>query len=156
MVMGSNPTHLMIYVLGQKEYFDVWKLTIFDIFSMQLTINKCRIKIIFLKMGQPWPLFFIFGLFKQTIQFFNKSMWKNVRMSIQYTALGFEPTTFQRWAAPITTRPGLTLITLVQSFCLTLHNTPSIFINLWTVWYINWIILFISLVNKWITYQQLL
>ena len=36
---------------------------------------------------------FIFGLFKQTIQFLQQINVKNV-MSIQYPAPGFEPTTF--------------------------------------------------------------
>ena len=45
-------------------------------------------------MGQPWPLFlFIFGLFKQTVQFLQHINVKNVT-SIQYTAPGFEPTFF--------------------------------------------------------------
>ena len=48
----------------------------------------------FKKLGQPRPLFlFIFGLFKQTIQFLQQMNVKNV-MSIQYLAPGFEPTTF--------------------------------------------------------------
>ena len=29
-------------------------------------------------MGQPGLFLFIFGLFKQTLQFYNKYMWKNV------------------------------------------------------------------------------
>ena len=43
-----------------------------------------------------WPTpasFFIFGLFKQTIQFLQQMNVKNVK-SIQYPAPGFEPTTF--------------------------------------------------------------
>ena len=37
--------------------------------------SQVRLSNIFQKMGQPKPLFhFIFGLFKQTIQFYNKSM----------------------------------------------------------------------------------
>ena len=44
-----------------------------------------------LKMGQPRPIFRLFSVFsnKQYI-FYNKLLLK---MSIQYTALGFEPTT---------------------------------------------------------------
>ena len=38
---------------------------------------------------------FIFGLFKQTIQFLQQINVKNV-MSIQYMALGFEPMTFRK------------------------------------------------------------
>ena len=37
---------------------------------------------------------FIFGLFNQTIQFFQQINVKNVQMSIQYTAPGFKPMTF--------------------------------------------------------------
>ena len=45
-------------------------------------------------MGQPRPVFsFIFGLFKQTVQFLLQTNVKYV-MSIQYTAPGFEPMTF--------------------------------------------------------------
>ena len=54
----------------------------------------------FLKNGPiPASFSFIFGLFQtnNTI-FYNKSMWKNV-MSIQYMALGFEPTTFGTWVS---------------------------------------------------------
>ena len=40
---------------------------------------------------------FIFSLFKQTIQFLQQINVKNVQISIQYTALGFKPTTFQTW-----------------------------------------------------------
>ena len=47
----------------------------------------------FFKMGQPRPLFRFFLSF-QTNNFYNKSMWK---MSIQYTAQGFKPTTFRTW-----------------------------------------------------------
>ena len=52
----------------------------------------------FLKMGHPRPLFRLFSVFfKQTsIQFYNKLMPK---MSIQYTALGFEPTTLRSWVS---------------------------------------------------------
>ena len=59
----------------------------------------------FKKMGHPWPLIRLFSVFfKQTsIQFYYKLMWK---MSIQYTALGFKPTTLKRESPPITTRPG--------------------------------------------------
>ena len=49
-------------------------------------------------MGQPGLFSFIFGRFKQKINFYNKSMWKNAQMSIQYAAPGFEPTTFFTWA----------------------------------------------------------
>ena len=41
---------------------------------------------------------FIYGLFKQTIQFLQQVNVKNV-MPIQYTAPGFEPTTFGTWVS---------------------------------------------------------
>ena len=52
----------------------------------------------FLKNGPTLASFsFIFGLFKQTpIQFLPQINVKNV-ISIQYTVLGFEPTTSQSW-----------------------------------------------------------
>ena len=59
----------------------------------------------FKKMGQPWPLFRLFFIFSnKQYNFYNKSIWK---MSIQYTAQGFEPTTFRHELSPITTRTGL-------------------------------------------------
>ena len=49
---------------------------------------------IFCKIGPtPASFSFIFSLFKQTIQFLQQMNVTNV-MSIQYPALGFEPTTF--------------------------------------------------------------
>ena len=50
-------------------------------------------------------LFFIF-VFKTNkhYHYYNKTMLK---MSLQYTAQGFEPTTFRHESPPITTRPGL-------------------------------------------------
>ena len=69
----------------------------------------------FLKNGPtPASFSFIFGLFKQTIQFLQQINVKNV-MSIQYPVLGFEPTTFQTWVSPITTRPVANLITILRS-----------------------------------------
>ena len=54
-----------------------------------------KILLLFLKIGPtPASFSFIFGLFKQTLQFYNNNMWK---MSIQYTVPGFEPTTFGTW-----------------------------------------------------------
>ena len=47
----------------------------------------------------PASFSFIFSLFKQTLlQFLQQINVKNV-MSIQYTAPGFEPTTFGSWAS---------------------------------------------------------
>ena len=57
-------------------------------------------------MGYPRRLFRLFYVFyKQTsIQFYIKLMRK---MSIQYTALGFEPMTFKTWVSSHNQRPGL-------------------------------------------------
>ena len=53
----------------------------------------CMICPLIFYMGQPRPLFHLFSVFSNN--FYNKAMLKNVQMSIQYTALGFEPTTFE-------------------------------------------------------------
>ena len=61
----------------------------------------------FFKNGlTPASFSFIFNLFRQTTEFYNKSMWKNV-MSIQYMAPGFEPRPLEHESSPLTTRPGL-------------------------------------------------
>ena len=53
---------------------------------------------LFLKNGPSQPLFSLFSVFfKQTpIHFYSKLIWK---MSIQYMALGFEPTPFRTWVS---------------------------------------------------------
>ena len=49
-------------------------------------------------MGQPQPLFCFFLIFSnKQYNFYNKSMWKNVQVSNQYMAPGFEPTTLETW-----------------------------------------------------------
>ena len=48
--------------------------------------------IIFLKMDRPGLFFVYFCLFKQTLQFFKQI---NVKMSIQFMILRFEPATFR-------------------------------------------------------------
>ena len=53
---------------------------------------------LFLKeWANPGPFFVYFRSFQtnNTI-FYNKSMWKNVQLSIQYTVPGFEPTFWTR------------------------------------------------------------
>ena len=54
----------------------------------------------FKKLGQPRPLFRLFSFFsnKHHHNLNNTSMWKKF-MSIQYTALGFKPSTFRMWAS---------------------------------------------------------
>ena len=50
------------------------------------------------KMGQPRPLFCLFSVFSiKQYNFYNRSIWKNVQVTIQYTAPGFEPTTLLTW-----------------------------------------------------------
>ena len=46
----------------------------------------------FFKMAHPRPLFIYFRLFQTNITIFTTN--KCEKMSIQYTVLGFEPTTF--------------------------------------------------------------
>ena len=59
-------------------------------------------------MGQPRALFrLFFGLFKQTKQFFQQINVKNVQVSIQYMAPGFEPKPYEHDLSPTTTRSGL-------------------------------------------------
>ena len=65
----------------------------------------------FLKGANPGLFFIYFCLFKQTIQFLQQI---NVKMASQYSALGFELTTFWSESLPLTTRPGLLPI---FSFC---------------------------------------
>ena len=61
---------------------------------------------IFLKMGQPRPLFlFIFGLFRQTLQIFRTNICENFPSSIWCRDLNPQP--LEGESSPITTRPGL-------------------------------------------------
>ena len=49
-------------------------------------------------MSQLRSLFSLISVFSNKwYSFYNKSMWKNAQMSIQYIAQGFELTTFQTW-----------------------------------------------------------
>ena len=71
----------------------------FSLFSISLHVYYVHIIILktlfFFKNGQtPTSFAFIFCLFKQTKYFFSKSMWK---MSIQFMAPGFRPTTSPTW-----------------------------------------------------------
>ena len=50
------------------------------------------VPLFFFKMGQPRPLFHLFSSFQTHITIFTTN--KCEKMSIQYTVLGFEPTTF--------------------------------------------------------------
>ena len=51
----------------------------------------------FKKWANPGLFFCLFLVFSKTIQFLQQINVKNVQISIQYTALGFKPTTFQTW-----------------------------------------------------------
>ena len=69
--------------------------------SIASTLRKKRkIELIptsFFRKMELWPLFHLFLVFpNKQYNSYNKSMWKNVK-SIQYIALGFEPTTSQTW-----------------------------------------------------------
>ena len=59
---------------------------------------KASLMVRILKMRRPRPLFRLFSVFSnKQYKFYNKSMLKNVQVSIQYTAPGFEPTTSRTW-----------------------------------------------------------
>ena len=78
-------------------------LFLFLSLSVQLTLSAC----ITLSSLIRFYLFLIyFRLFKQTIQFLQQI---NVKMSIQYLVLGFEPMTFEHESPSITTRPPFTI-----------------------------------------------
>ena len=66
--------------------------------TMRFLVRYSMILGIFLNRGQPQPLFCLFSVFSnKQYNFYNKSMWKNVQMSIQYTGPVFKPTTFWTW-----------------------------------------------------------
>ena len=50
---------------------------------------------IFYKMGQPRPLFRLFSVFSNKQYIFSTNQCEKI--SIQYMALGFKPTTFRTW-----------------------------------------------------------
>ena len=86
----------------------IWKL-FYDTVTKynQLAQQKFNADIfIFLKMGQPRPLFsFIFGLFKQTLQFLQQLYVKKCPSSIRCRDSNPRPSECE--SLPITTRPGL-------------------------------------------------
>ena len=49
------------------------------------------------KVGKSWPLFNLFSSFQTNITIFTTNIWE--KMSIQYTVLGFETTTFRTWVS---------------------------------------------------------
>ena len=64
------------------------------VYFLSLLLSLSLLLTIFFKNGpNPASFLFIFGLFKQAIQFLQQINVKNV-MSIQYPVPGFEPTTF--------------------------------------------------------------
>ena len=72
-------------------------LTVEGLHLYCITLAQNEKILLFLKMRHPRSLFHFLVFFKQTsIQFYNKLSEK---MSIQYMALGFEPTTFRMWVS---------------------------------------------------------
>ena len=55
-------------------------------------------------LNYRWPLFVYFHLFKQTLQFYNKIMWK---CPSSLRCKDSNPQTSKHKSTPITTRPGL-------------------------------------------------
>ena len=98
-----------VYLLGKYFLSSVcakYDFNFLNLLILQSIVQNCRQKLtnlrsrpngdrdyFFIKWANPGLFFVYFRSFKQTLFFYNKSMWKNV-MSIQYTAPGFEPTTF--------------------------------------------------------------
>ena len=79
-------------------------------------------------MGQPRPLLsFIFGLFKHTpLQFFTTKIIE--KMSIQYTVLGFEPTTYGPRTSShnhLTRTPALMALNLQQKLFYSFGPRPQ-------------------------------
>ena len=99
-----------VYLLGKYFLSSVcakYDFNFLNLLILQSIVQNCRQKLtnlrsrpngdrdyFFIKWANPGLFFVYFRSFQtnNTI-FYNKSMWKNV-MSIQYTAPGFEPTTF--------------------------------------------------------------
>ena len=68
--------------------------------TIPISIDICWIVFLFFKNGPtPASFSFIFGLFKQTLQIFTTNVCE--KMSIQYTAPGFEPTTLGTWVSSL-------------------------------------------------------
>ena len=76
-----------------------WVLTLLLYLCLPVLAMHLFLPFLFLKKNRPTPasFSFIFGLFKQTLQIFNTNICE--KMSIQYTVLGFEPTTFGTWVS---------------------------------------------------------
>ena len=87
---------------GADESTELWRHpNIFLIFH-----RNCSPMTFFKKMGQPQPLFrFIFGLFKQTLQFLQQIYVKKCPSS--KWCWESNPWPLDRESLPITTRPGL-------------------------------------------------
>ena len=73
--------------------------------TFDLTFPDSNLKEISLKMGQSRRLFRLFSTFQTNTTMFTTHIYE--KMSMQYTVLGFEPTTFSTWVFSKTTRPGL-------------------------------------------------
>ena len=72
-----------------------------------IQLSKTVFKSVFFNWPTPASFSFIFGLFKQPIQFLQQINVKNVQVSIQYMAPGFEPKPYEHDLSPTTTRSGL-------------------------------------------------
>ena len=66
-----------------------------DLFAVLNDSVSSQIAYFFKKMGQTRPLFLLFLVFSSKQYNFLQQI--NVKISIQYTALEFEPTTFWMW-----------------------------------------------------------
>ena len=133
--------------------------------------NKNILFLIILKSGPfngPTPASpFIFGLFKQTIQFYNKSMWKMSCPS--YLRLwDLNPWPLKHESSPITTRPGLCATYNSQnpklfveknccqtSILLKNWNIPSVLYFVIFVWTFNGKLFFVTNCDGWIRTRAL-
>ena len=63
------------------------------------TVSFFPSNVLIFKNGPSLVSFFVYfrSFHANNTNFYNKSMWKNVQMSIQYTELGFESTTLRTW-----------------------------------------------------------
>ena len=63
--------------------------------ALNYDFPKLLLLFIFKKIAQPWPLSVYFRSIKTNNTILQQIIVKNVQMSIQYTAPGFKPMTFQ-------------------------------------------------------------
>ena len=94
----GDTTYIILSSLYVHVDSEVLEKSSKDTFSKLWEISELKIWRHVFKNGQsPASFSFIFGLFQTNINAIcNKLMWK---MSIQYTALGLEPTTYRKWVS---------------------------------------------------------